>query len=217
MFESARILPFGERALLLESPAPAQLLTQQAYHLLRQELLRLDWVSQVVTGFNNLTIFLVDSYPLPQAQAELAQLLRQPWSDTPARHQSSILHRIPLRYGGESGIDLAALASHARLSEAEVIALHSSQIYTVYCLGFQPGFAYLGDLNPVLHMPRRAEPRLRVPAGSVAIGGAQTGIYPSVSPGGWNLIGQTDLALFDIQAEPPCLLKAGDQVQFYPI
>ncbi|HJR09961.1 MAG TPA: 5-oxoprolinase subunit PxpB [Rhodanobacteraceae bacterium] len=124
---------------------------------------------------------------------------------------------IPVCYGGEYGLDLDAVAEHAGLSRDDVIARHTSAEYTVAMLGFAPGFPYLLGLDPSLQMPRRADPRTRVPAGSIAIGGAQTGIYPRELPGGWHLIGRTPLALFDPAREPPCLLAPGDHVQFRAI
>lgn len=124
---------------------------------------------------------------------------------------------IPVCYGGEYGPDLDALAEHARLSRDEVIGRHVAAGYTVAMLGFAPGFPYLLGLDPALHVPRRADPRTRVPAGSVAIGGAQTGIYPRELPGGWNLIGRTPLVLFDPDRDPPCLLAPGDRVRFCAI
>lgn len=124
---------------------------------------------------------------------------------------------IPVCYGGESGADLKAIAAHARLGTTQVIAKHTAVEYTVAMLGFAPGFPYLLGLDPALHAPRRASPRTRVPIGSVAIGGAQTGIYPRELPGGWNLIGRTPLMLFDARRKPPCLLAPGDQVRFRAI
>ncbi|MGH8111030.1 MAG: 5-oxoprolinase subunit PxpB [Rhodanobacteraceae bacterium] len=121
---------------------------------------------------------------------------------------------IPVCYGGESGPDLEAVARHAEIDPDQVVARHVAIEYTVAMLGFAPGFPYLLGLDAALHVPRRANPRTRVPAGSVAIGGAQTGIYPGELPGGWNLIGQTPLVLFDPQREPPCLLAPGDRVRF---
>ncbi|MDE2085141.1 MAG: 5-oxoprolinase subunit PxpB [Xanthomonadaceae bacterium] len=121
---------------------------------------------------------------------------------------------IPVTYGGESGPDLDAVAAHARLSREAVIALHSGADYRVAMLGFTPGFAYLLGLPAALHMPRRATPRTRVPAGSVAIGGAQTGVYPRETPGGWHLIGRTTLDLFDPARDPPALLVPGTRVKF---
>ena len=119
-----------------------------------------------------------------------------------------------MRYGGEDGPDLADVAAHCGLSADEVVQRHTQAEYVVYFIGFQPGFAYLGGLDDALHTPRRAEPRVAVPAGSVGIGGAQTGIYPLATPGGWQLIGRTALRLFDPQAEPPTLLAPGDRVRF---
>ena len=125
--------------------------------------------------------------------------------------------RVPVCYGGEYGPDLEAVAAQAKLSTAEVIARHVAGDYRVAMLGFAPGFTYLLGLDPQLHVPRRADPRTRVPAGSVAIGGAQTGIYPSELPGGRNLIGRTPLRLFDPSRDPPCLAIAGQRLQFEAI
>jgi KipI family sensor histidine kinase inhibitor len=124
---------------------------------------------------------------------------------------------IPVCYGGMHGPDLDALAAHAGMSPEEVVARHEADIYTVAMLGFAPGFPYLLGLDSALHMARRATPRTRVPAGSVAIGGAQTGIYPRELPGGWNLIGRTPLELFDPRREQPCLLAPADRVRFRAI
>lgn len=124
---------------------------------------------------------------------------------------------IPVCYGGEHGPDLDAVAAHAGLSRDEVVARHAGAGYTVAMLGFAPGFPYLLGLDPALHVPRRANPRTRVPSGSVAIGGAQTGIYPRELPGGWHLIGRTPRALFDPARNPPCLLAPGDRVRFRTI
>ena len=109
------------------------------------------------------------------------------------------------------------LAQHAALDVDEVIARHTAATYRVAMLGFAPGFPYLFGLDPSLHMPRRANPRTRVPAGSVAIGGAQTGIYPSELPGGWQIIGRSPAVLFDVKRDPPSLLMPGDTVRFVRI
>ena len=124
---------------------------------------------------------------------------------------------IPVRYGGDFGPDLDDVAKHARLDTNEVIARHYASDYRVAMLGFAPGFPYLLGLDPTLHAPRRATPRTHVPAGSVAIGGAQTGIYPRESPGGWLLIGCTPLTLFDPARESPALLAPGQRVSFRAI
>ena len=124
---------------------------------------------------------------------------------------------IPVVYGGESGPDLGAVAERCGLAEQEVVRLHASGSYFVHFLGFSPGFPYLGGMPPEIAVPRRDTPRTRVPAGSVAIAGTQTGIYPLESPGGWQLIGRTPLALFDPHRTPPALLAIGDRVSFTPV
>lgn len=124
---------------------------------------------------------------------------------------------IPVCYGGALGEDLETLAHNRGLRPDEVVAIHSGATYHVHMLGFVPGFAYLGGLDERLASPRRATPRPRVPAGSVAIADGQTGIYPLETPGGWHLIGCTPLRLFRAEASPPSLLNAGDKVRFLPI
>jgi len=134
----------------------------------------------------------------------------------PAPRDDAIIE-VPVCYGGAFGADLDALAAHAKLDIADVVARHTAATYRVAMIGFAPGFPYLFGLDPALHMPRRASPRTRVPAGSVAIGGAQTGIYPAELPGGWHLIGQTPLVLFDAKGDPPSRLAPGDRVRFVAI
>ena len=124
---------------------------------------------------------------------------------------------IPVCYDREFGLDLSDAAKELGLSVEDLIARHCAGSYRVAMLGFAPGFPYLLGLDRSLHLPRRSQPRLRVPAGSVAIGGAQTGIYPSELPGGWQLIGRTPLRLFDIDRSPPQWLDAGDRVRFVAI
>ena len=125
--------------------------------------------------------------------------------------------RIPVRYGGEHGPDLGDVAAFAGLSEADVIATHVAAVYRVFMMGFLPGFPYMGTVDSRIAAPRRTSPRVRVPAGSVGIAGSQTGIYPIETPGGWQLIGRTDVRLFDLSRPMPFLLKAGDAVEFYAV
>jgi KipI family sensor histidine kinase inhibitor len=124
---------------------------------------------------------------------------------------------IPVAYGGENGPDLDAVAALTGHTPEEVVAIHSGAEYLVYFLGFSPGFPYLGGLPESIAAPRLETPRRRVPAGSVAIGGRQTGVYPMASPGGWRIIGRTALRLFDPAADPPVLLRMGDHVRFVPL
>ncbi len=127
------------------------------------------------------------------------------------------LVEVPVCYGGEYGPDLADVARFGSISEEEVIALHTARTYRVYLVGFIPGFSYLAEVDPRIGAPRRATPRTQVPAGSVAIAGGQTGIYPAATPGGWNIIGRTRVLPFDPSREEPVLLKPGDSVRFTPI
>ncbi|MBN8715251.1 MAG: 5-oxoprolinase subunit PxpB [Xanthomonadales bacterium] len=150
-------------------------------------------------------------------QALRAALAHAPLPAAGSDDAGSRIVEIPVCYGGTYGPDLEALAAYAGMGSGEVVARHAADVYTVAMLGFAPGFPYLLGLNPALHMPRRTTPRTRVPAGSVAIGGAQTGIYPRELPGGWNLIGRTPLALFDPRHAPPCLLAPADRVRFRAI
>ena len=140
-------------------------------------------------------------------------LLRANLDATNARDGQSVV-KIPVCYGGEYGPDLEAVARHCKLTTDEVVSLHSEGTYDVYAIGFSPGFPYLGGLSPKLHTPRRESPRTSVPAGSVGIGGQQTGIYPLASPGGWQLIGRTPKPLLRLDNENPALLRVGDRVQF---
>ncbi|MNO94337.1 Kinase A inhibitor [compost metagenome] len=163
---------------------------------------------------NNLTlVFDSEVTSLARLQRRLTEL----WHQGEELDYHPREREIPVHYGGEWGPDLEEAARHCGLMPAELVALHSGGDYRVYFLGFQPGFAYLGGLAAGLAVPRRKEPRLKVPAGSVGIGGAQTGIYPAASPGGWQLIGRTDLALFDPARDEPSYLLPGDRVRFVPL
>ncbi len=126
-------------------------------------------------------------------------------------------HQIPVAYGGEFGPDLETVAEHAGLAVDEVIAIHSGVDYHVFMLGFAPGFPYLGGMDERIACPRLATPRTIVPAGSVGIAEAQTGVYPNASPGGWQLIGRTPMALFDVDSDPPVAMLPGTKVNFVPI
>jgi KipI family sensor histidine kinase inhibitor len=153
------------------------------------------------------------------SRGDLEALMNQlkPWlAAVPAGNEgASMVHVIPVRYDGE---DLADVARHSNLAPEEVIQRHLAPEYTVALLGFSPGFPYLEGLDPALHTPRRGMPRVRMPAGAVAIGGSHTGVYSLPTPGGWNWIGNTDVVLFDPSAtENPghgVLLRTGDRVRF---
>ena len=164
---------------------------------------------------------LVEFDPRLRHRGEIEALVRERCLEsglpdgTPAQQERIV--EIPVRYGGEYGPDLEDVARSAGLSPERAIELHASVGYLVHFLGFSPGFPYLGGLPPELATPRLAAPRKLVPAGSVAIGGSQAGIYPMDSPGGWRIVGRTPLRLFDADASPPALLAMGDRVRFVPI
>jgi len=205
----------GEAALVCSPELPQSLQTQQRIWQMVVMVKQWPEVVEIIPGMNNLTLIfdpaMTDVAALEQRFRSIAQ---QPIFSTV---QIGKLVEIPVCYGGVNGVDLETVANFSGLTTDEVIHLHSSTEYMVYFTGFQAGFAYLGELDVRLHMPRRADPRILVPAGSVAIGGAVTGIYPQASPGGWNLIGCCNRALFDPKRQPPALLQAGDIVRFIPV
>lgn len=211
--QRARCYLLGERAVVLELEPPISLESQQRIWGLNQRLQSYADVLEVIPGMNNITLILRDPQ---QSPLDAIEQLQRWWEESEAQLPESRLVEIPVIYGGESGPDLSVVAEHAALTPRQVVELHSSSDYVVFFIGFQPGFPYLGGLDPRLHMPRRAEPRVAVPAGSVGIGGSQTGVYPLASPGGWQLIGQTRTALFDPLQQPPTLLRPGDRVRFVP-
>ena len=186
------IVPISESAVVCSLPPPASIQQQRQLWAFARQLQ---------------SDFFVDFKPLVQRLEQLWAELKV--SDFQGRHIE-----IPVIYGGERGQDLSDVAKFHQTTPERIIQMHSEPIYTVYMIGFQAGFPYLGGLPENLHTPRRATPRTVVPAGSVGIGGAQTGIYPFSSPGGWQLIGYTKQALFDKNQAQPTLLQAGDTVKF---
>lgn len=211
--QQARYYLLGESAVVLELEAPITLESQQRIWGVAQRMAALPAVNEVVPGMNNLTLLLHPEYRESQ---EMLQQLQQEWENGQSLIITPRHIDIPVIYGAEYGPDLEEVARHADLSVRQVVECHSSAPYVVYFLGFQPGFPYLGGMPVQLSMPRRAEPRLQIAAGSVGIGGSQTGVYPQVAPGGWQLIGRTSLSLFIPQNMPPTLLQPGDNVRFVP-
>jgi inhibitor of KinA len=147
--------------------------------------------------------------------ANLVQSLLKNAADIPT--QAARIVEIPVCYDIDVALDLEHLAEHCGIAVTDLVQIHSKADYVVRMIGFSPGFPYLSGLPASIQCPRRATPRLNVPAGSVAIGGSQTGIYPQATPGGWKVIGRTPLRLFDVNREEPCLLAAGDRVHFRSI
>ncbi len=216
-----RFLNLGDRALTLEfgDTIDRQLVIAVAALDVRltQEITagRLAGVIETVPTFRSLTV-IFDPLVLPRAvlQDRLMAVLSE--TETSAE-QSSRRWCLPVCYGGEYGPDLESVAEAKDLTPEKVIDLHVSQNYLVYMIGFLPGFPFMGDVISALDMPRRTEPRVRVPAGSVAITGQQTAIYPWESPGGWQLLGRCPLTLFDAGRPQPALLAPGDRVAFHAV
>lgn len=172
-------------------------------------------ISDIIVGYNSLT--LVYNYTISDFSKQINILKNIYNNKDKITLQNQYIWEIPVCYNTEFGIDLKELAQQKQLSVTEIINLHTQPLYTVYFIGFLPGFLYLGGLQEALHTPRKQTPRLRVPKGSVAIGGSQTGIYPQESAGGWNIIGKTPLSFFDIEKPIPCFAKSGDKIKFVAI
>ncbi|WP_394390588.1 5-oxoprolinase subunit PxpB [Shewanella woodyi] len=190
---SPKVYRLGERAIVLDCselfPALSKLTIQSRIWELAQQHRENSTFTDIVPGMNNLTLFLKDASQLTNWIARLPEL----WSDTTGIELDNTIIELPVVYGGKYGPDLDEVARVHQLNTSEVIRMHTTPEYTVLFLGFQPGFPYLDGLNNHLFTPRLSTPRLSIPAGSVGIGGEQTGIYPKEAPGGWQLIGRTNL------------------------
>jgi inhibitor of KinA len=217
MFETPHISEAGDRALVVDLGDTIDPETNDRVRslMLAVEGMDVPGISDLVPSYRSLLIAydptltdhdkLVDIVTLADANLDAAQI------DSPR------VVTLPTLYGGERGPDLDYVAERAGISVAEVIDLHSCVDYRVYMIGFAPGFPYLGGLSEKLATPRLSTPRIRIPAGSVGIAEAQTGVYPSASPGGWQLIGRTPVPLFEPDRQPPSLVVAGDYIKFSAI
>lgn len=218
-----RVESLGDRALLVVFgeciDADVNDRVHGLFSILRES--ELPGVLDLVPAYATLTVHYDPSswsrpgtLPYDAVRSEILRLSKEARAASPRPPR---LVEIPVRYGGEFGPDLEDVAHHCGLSARALIARHSCPEYRVFMLGFAPGFAYLGGLDPALATPRRETPRLKVPAGSVGIAGTQTGIYALDTPGGWQIIGRTPLKLFDPSLEEPCLLGPGDRLRFVAI
>jgi KipI family sensor histidine kinase inhibitor len=174
------------------------------------------WLRDLVPAYASLGVYFNDTIADAGHVHDWLQIRCKDAPETAAATVAAPIE-VPVRYGGAFGEDFDVAANRLGLTADELIARHSEPVYTVAMIGFAPGFPYLSGLDPTLALPRAATPRTRVPAGSVGIGGAQTGIYPRESPGGWHLIGRTPLTLFDPQRAIPSLLAPGNRVRFVSI
>ncbi|NRD71902.1 5-oxoprolinase subunit PxpB [Shewanella sp. VB17] len=216
---SPKLYRLGENAIVIDCselfPTLSKLAIQSRIWNLASIYRESSEFQDIVPGMNNLTLFLHDTAQITFWLDELAIRWDKIESiDLPAAPTIEI----PVIYGGKYGPDLDKVARIHQLETSEVICRHSAVEYTVLFLGFQPGFPYLDGLDVSLFTPRLSTPRLSIPAGSVGIGGGQTGIYPTEAPGGWQLIGRTNIALFTPElSQTPTLLAPGYKIRFTPV
>jgi len=202
--DSAVIVEFGDR---IERGVSDQVLGLAA----RMRAADVAGVIEVVPSFRSL---MVHYDPLRASSAELVGAIQSLLTSKAALERKRRLWRVPVCYESGFAPDLASVARQTKLAPEEVVALHAGTRYHVYMIGFVPGYPYMGDLAEALVLPRRPDPRIRVPPGSVAIATSMTAIYPLESPGGWHLIGTTPIRIFDTLASPPALFAPGDAVEF---
>jgi KipI family sensor histidine kinase inhibitor len=210
--EHGILLEFVTADCVVIEPDLQQRLCQLA-RLLREHSHTGPLLCDIVTAPGSLLLVLHDG----RTARRLLRHAETLWRASAQKNMTARLVTIPVFYGGDAGPDLEHAAAACGMDSQSFVEHHSTGHYFVQSLGFMPGFAYLGGLDPALHLTRKNTPAARVPAGSVAIGGSHTGIYPSESPGGWHIIGRTSLTLFDPYAQPPCLLQPGDTVNFVAI
>lgn len=214
MISRTAIVPLGDSALLVQFGDEIDITINQQVHSLAALLNSspLHGLIETVPAYSTL---LVHYDPLVLTESEIRTWVRgrlEQLREAKVRKPQQV--EVPVRYGGEYGVDLKFVADYHHLRVEDVIRIHSETTYTIYMMGFTPGFPYMGKLNDAIVTPRLETPRTRVPAGTVAIAGSQTGIYSIDSPGGWRLIGFTSLQLFDPASESPFLFSPGDEVRF---
>lgn len=214
IYDEPRFLSGGDRAVFIEFGDGIDPEANQRVIALKLAIEAAD-IPGVLESVPTYRSLLVYFEPLRISASELRETIcRLRQSATVHERPGRKLVEIPAAYGGEFGPDLEVVAKHNNLSAEEVVRIHCGARYLIYMLGFMPGFPYLGGLSPKIAAPRKTTPRLKIPAGSVGIAGNQTGIYPTESPGGWQIIGRTPLKLFEPAREPPALLSAGDYLTF---
>ena len=206
-----KISLIGTLAMLVEAPGDFDLVQQGRIWALGDVLSSWPNVQEAVIGVTN--VMLVFEQP-PADISELRASIIELWHRLPGRNSNGKLIEIPVVYGGELGFDLPAVAARAGLSERDVVRIHSEGDYTVCAVGSSPGFGYLHGLDPRIFMPRKAVPSLNMRAGSVTIGGMQTGVAVLSSPNGWNAIGWAEVSMFDFRRDQPSLMAPGDRIKF---
>ena len=206
-----KISLIGTLAMLVEAPGDFDLVQQGRIWALGDVLSSWPNVQEAVIGVTN--VMLVFEQP-PEDISVLGASIVELWHRLPGRNSNGKLIEIPVVYGGELGFDLPAVAARAGLSERDVVRIHSEGDYTVCAVGSSPGFGYLHGLDPRIFMPRKSVPSLNMRAGSVTIGGMQTGVAVLSSPNGWNAIGWAEVSMFDFRRDQPSLMAPGDRIKF---
>ena len=206
---------FGRSAILVEWPANISQDIIQDIISFERQVKEIDSILDIIIAYNSLLIRYQN--PIVDQELTIRQLKNKYTASSYLIKQDQFLWEIPVCYDASFGIDLEEIANKKKCSVADIIRLHSETDYLVYFIGFQPGFLYLGGLHQNLHIPRKSNPRVRVDKGSVGIGGAQTGVYPQSSSGGWNIIGKSPLNFFNMKATNPCFAKPGDRIQFVAV
>ena len=222
--ERLKIFPLGESAMTIEFADAISLAANKRAISLARRLTEnpFDGLIEAVPAYSSTTIFYDFSIvkknfsAFPTAFAAVRNFVEKALTELPdAENENSRLIEIPVSFAAHDALDLSFIAESKSLSEQQVIEIFTNRVYRVFMLGFLPGFAYMGEVDERIAAPRRANPRLQVPAGSVAVAGRQTGIYPFASPGGWHIIGRTDVEIFTPHSASPTLLQTGDTVKFY--
>lgn len=215
--EFPEVKVMGERAILIEfkPEIDEKLLEKILFYKKVIEDYHIELKVEVVNTYSSLLIYYISNIEDVYSEVlTVKELLNTP--NIPKK-VNSLLYYIPVCYDLDFGLDLEFLAHQKDCSVKEIISLHIQPVYTVYFIGFLPGFLYLGGLDKKLHVSRKDQPRMKVEKGAVGIGESQTGIYPKSSPGGWQIIGKSPVEFFDRNSEPPCQIIAGDKVKFYSI
>ena len=209
--------PFGKHAILIEWPAiiDEKILENVLKFKNAIQKNNIKVIVDIINAYNSLTIFYHTT--IENIDSEILTLKSIFEMLDSSNEMKNMLWKIPVCYDEKFGVDLKEISRRNKLKNNDIVSLHSKPIYTVYFIGFLPGFLYLGGLDEKLHFPRKATPRLQVVKGAVGIGGEQTGVYPQESSGGWNIIGNSPIEFFDRKKEHPCFAQAGDKVEFIPI
>lgn len=209
--------PYGNSAILIEWPQKIDKNILYDILFFKEKIVNYKHkvIVEVINTYSSITI--IYSSTIENIYSEISSLKSIYFEEITLPSATYNRWKIPVCYDRSFGVDLDEISRRNDVSVSRIIKLHSEAIYTVYFIGFLPGFLYLGGLPEMLHISRKENPRLSIPKGSVAIGGSQTGVYPVDTPGGWQIIGRSPITFFDVHAASPCFAKAGDEIVFDPV